>query len=467
MSSGAISVNKRTSITFKRPLFLPLCFFYFSCIDPILVYSVKNSNRFTYILKTLLCEGLGIDYKLTHNLADFVSTPGPKLNYSAEAVERCVNIRPHSILFDYGIKDYHLEVISHPRFYKIFFKQTSETIPFDLFGAAFWLLSRYEEYLPHKGDRHNRFHYKSGLAYQYEFLHLPLVNLWLKELKTTFGQAFPELTFEERSYNFLSSIDIDNAYKYKYKGFVRSLAGFISDRSFTKIRQRFRIILGREKDPFDCYDFLIDVHKQTKTQAIYFFLLGDYGPNDKNHSASDLRFQSLIKQLADYSMVGIHPSFGSNNNLRQLKIEVSRLSNITHKTITKSRQHFSMLRFPQTYQDLLQAGIFTDYSMGYTNQNGFRASYCFPFKWYSLDIESVSSLTVHPFCISENTLLSQLNRQGQSMMEQCMPLIAEVKRYNGQLISIFHNDNFNGAIKAFYQEFIREAAQPPLVAKHL
>lgn len=405
----------------------------------------------------MLGEGLGLDYKITNNLIEFEGSTVPKINFSADERDNCINIKPHSILFDYGIKDYHLEVMANPRFYKVFFKTSAMDIPFDVFGASFWLLSRYEEYLPHKADKHNRFSYKSGLAYQYEFLQLPLVNLWLIELKNELAQKYPELVFTEPAYNFLSSIDIDNAYKYRYKGFVRSLAGFISDRSLLKLKQRLQIILGKAKDPFDCYDFLIEAHKQTATQAIYFFLLGDYGPNDKNHSSSDLRFQALIKQLADYSMVGIHPSFGSNKNRRQLKVELSRLSNITHKTIYKSRQHFSMLTFPQTYQDLLQAAIFADYSMGYTNQNGFRASYCFPFKWYSLDIESASSLTLYPFCISENTLLSASAKEHVPMLELAKPIMNEVKKYNGLLVSIFHNDNFNEHIKRFYMEFLLEA----------
>src|SRR5690606_3166945 len=122
----------------------------------------------------------------------------------------------------------------------------------------------------------------------------------------------------------------------------------------------------------------------------------------------------LIKHLADYSLVGLHPSYGSNKQLKQLKKEVSRLGNITHKLITKSRQHFSMLKFPQTYKDLLQAGIIADYSMGYTNQNGFRASYCYPYKWYSLEIESISSLTIHPYCITENSLITEHQQTNRS-----------------------------------------------------
>ncbi len=397
---------------------------------------------------------MGLEFKCINNSEEFETYSLPKLNYSDASFENAFSVKPHTILFDHGIRDYHLQVNANPRFEKIFFKNTNGSIPFDILGAAFWLLSRYEEYLPHKTDGYNRFHYKSSLAYQYDFLHFPLVNLWLQELKLLLAEQFPQLRFKEREYSFLSTIDVDNVYKYRHKGFVRSMAGLISDRSFSKMKQRIRILLDLEKDPFDCYDFLIQAHKQHNTKALFFFLLGDYGPNDKNHSSSDLRFQALIKHIGDYSLVGLHPSFGSNNNLRQLKIEISRLGNITHKLISKSRQHFSMLKFPATYKDLLQAGMFADYSMGYTNHNGFRASYCYPYKWYSLDIESVSSLTIHSFAITENTLIASQSLHNKTLVELANPLVNEVKKYNGELVSIFHNDSFDEKMKSFYLDFL-------------
>lgn len=400
---------------------------------------------------------MGLDYRLTTDADQFSASSQPKINYSAREEAPALTIRPHSILTDYGLKDYPIEVLADNQFKKIFFRTTGADIPFDLFGAAFWLLTRYEEYLPHKTDPFNRFHYKSSLAYQYDFIDQPLVNLWLYELKKLLADKFPSLEFRPRSYSFLSSIDIDNAFKYKYKGFVRTLAGFISDRSFRKMKQRFSIAFNNRRDPFDCYDFLIGAHKQFNQKAIYFFLLGDYGDNDKNHSSSNLHFQSLIKHLADYSMVGIHPSFGSSNNLHQLKVETSRLSNITHKTITKSRQHFSILKFPNTYRDLLQAGMLADYSMGYTNYNGFRASYCYPYNWYSLDSESQTPLKLHPFSLTENTVSFDAERTSASFVELAKPLVEIVKRYDGQLVSIFHNDTFTDEMKNNYLEFLNLA----------
>ena len=316
------------------------------------------------------------------------------------------------------------------------------------------MLTRYEEYLPHKSDTEGRFSYKTGLAYQYDFLQVPLVNRWQNAFRQVLLQHFPLLEFRERSYSLLSTIDVDNVYKYRFKGFVRTIAGLLSDKSTTERKQRLRIILGKEKDPFDCYDFLIEAHKQTDVQALYFFLLGDYGPNDKNHSSTDLRFQSLIKHIADYSKIGLHPSFGSNFEQKKLRKELARLGNITHRFISRSRQHFSMLRFPHTYKDILQAGLSQDYSMGYTNYNGFRASYCYPYRWYSLDIEAASTLMIHPYCMSEVTLAADAAKKSVSMLQIANELVNEVRQHRGQFISIFHNRMFTDEMQKFYIEFL-------------
>lgn len=399
-------------------------------------------------------DGLGLKVFITTDSTGFELSQGARINYSEELFEGVINVRPHTVLFDHGIRDYHLQVESHPRFRKLFFRNTGDPIPFDLFGAAFWLLSRYEEYLPYKADVQNRFHYRSAVAYQYDFLHFPLVNHWLEELRKIMEAIFPQLEFRKREYNFVSSIDVDNAYKYKFKGFVRTLAGMLTDKSLSVIKDRISIILGRRADPFDCYDYLIRTHKTHEVWAICFFLLGDYGPNDKNHSAADLRFQKLIKHVADYAVVGIHPSYGSSHSLRQLKTEVSRLSNIVHRTIIRSRQHFAMLKFPQTYQDLLQAGITNDYTMGYTNRNGFRASYCYPYRWYNLDLEAVSSLNIHSFCVTDNALLTASQTANTPLVELAKPYIDEVRRYGGEMVSIFHNDNFDERMRKVYPEFL-------------
>ena len=85
----------------------------------------------------------------------------------------------------------------------IFFSSTNKhTLPFDFFSASFYLVSRYEEYLPHFKDHYDRFMAKESLAYQNDFLHLPLINLWADKLKEQIIKKYPHLIFLKKSLNF-------------------------------------------------------------------------------------------------------------------------------------------------------------------------------------------------------------------------------------------------------------------------
>lgn len=434
-------------------------------MQSVLVYSEKSNPRLKYILNIFIKDFLGLDYSITQNPVLFEQCESVKINYSSQKfIKDGIKIVPVGLLFEYGIKDHHIEVHQSEMFHTLFFK-TSCPAGFDVLAAAFWLISRYEEYLPFKQDIYNRFDIKNSLAFQYDFIQIPLVNVWFGQLKKMIGEKYKGLVFSLHKYNFISTVDIDNAYKYKYKGIMRSAGGYLKSLlhfDFKEIKERTAVAMNKSTDPFDSYSFLLEIQEKYQLQVIYFFLLGDYGVNDKNHPANNANFQVLIKHLADYASTGIHPSFRSNNNLKQLKIEINRLANITHRDIKCSRQHFSILQFPDTYQALLQAGIVHDYSMGYGNYNGFRASYCIPFNWYDLDSEQETPLIIHPFCIIETTLKFTNKADAVNAIQKALPVINEVKKYKGELITIVHNDTMGSAEewkgwKEVYEQIVKEA----------
>lgn len=431
----------------------------------VLVYSVKSSPRLKYILNIILKDVFGLDYVLTQNPVQFEQSETIKLNYSTQKFVRDgIKIAPVSVLFEYGIKDHLIEVNANKEYDKLFFKSSGD-LPFDLLAASFWLITRYEEYLPFKQDKYNRFDVKNSLAFQYDFINIPLVNLWLEQFKKTILNRYPGVVFKKNRYSYVSTIDIDNAYKFKYKGIMREAGGYlksIATRNFKEVRERTAVLMNRKLDPFDSYKFLLEVQKKNDLNVLYFFLVGDYGVNDKNHPANNKDFQVLIKHLADYAKIGIHPSYKSNNDLNQLKIEINRLANITHRDIKSSRQHFAILKFPETYQALLQTGVVADYSMGYGNYNGFRASFCIPYNWYDLDAEQETPLVIHPFCIIETTLRFTNKATEATALQFTKPIIDEVKKYGGELVTIIHNDTMGSVSewkgwKEVYEQIVREA----------
>ncbi|HKC68131.1 MAG TPA: polysaccharide deacetylase family protein [Bacteroidia bacterium] len=431
----------------------------------LLVYTHKPSARFTYIADFILKNLCGFEISYTTNQEEFKVYTGAKLSYSETPIQAEINITPHTLLFEKGIKQQNISISSWNSI-PIIFKNTNAQIPFDIFAASFFLISRYEEYLPHITDNHNRFEADNSLAFQNNFLHLPVINMWAAELKKIVLTKYPDLKHAENTYSYISTIDIDNAWAFKNKGLMRTTGAFIKaigKQNFKDIRERLLTLLGKQHDPYDTYEYILSVQKKYNLNMIYFFLLGNYGVNDKNISANNPKFQSLIKHLGDYAETGIHPSFGSNENVNQVRIEVSRLNAITHRNTTKSRQHFLKLHLPETYKNIISCGIQEDYTMGFASKAGFRASVCSPFKWFDLDADEETSLTVYPFCVMDGTLKTYMNLNQEQAINKCAELISQIKKVNGTCITLWHNETLSNwrewqDWRYVYEEVVKLAA---------
>ena len=121
------------------------------------------------------------------------------------------------MLFEQGVNDLEINISKWDETPCFFKTGQNSSIPFDIFAASFYLISRYEEYLPHVRDTHERFTAEQSLAFRYYFLEKPVVDIWSLKLRKVLKERFPEYHFSEREFTYISTIDIDNAYAYKYK----------------------------------------------------------------------------------------------------------------------------------------------------------------------------------------------------------------------------------------------------------
>lgn len=431
----------------------------------LLIYTPKITSRHKYIFKLFFNEIHQIKFQITEREDEFKAFDGAKLNYSNTSFEDEIFIESIGLLNEKGINQQDINVSPQNNIPAFFQSQSDSSIGFDVFSASFYLVSRYEEYLPFVKDIHQRFQAENSLAYKHDFLQKPLINIWAKSLMQKIKQKHPDLEVISPTYNYISTIDIDNAFYYLEKGFVRSLAGFfvsIFSFDFNGIQQRFAVLLGKQKDPYDTYDAQLKLQKEYNLKVIYFILLADYGLNDKNISFTKRKFQLLIKRLADYASIGIHPSYGSNTNFAKLHKEIKRLEGITKREVTKSRQHFLKLTLPETYNQLVDFGIRDDYTMGFASAIGFRASICSAYTFYNLDTETILPIKIHPFAVMDATLLYYLKLSPEQSLTQISALIEEVKNVNGTFISLWHNDTFSNykqweGWESVYKEMIKVA----------
>lgn len=410
-----------------------------------------------------LSQYFQIPFKLTSNEDKYLAAEvACKLNYSFHRLlPEEIWIHPHPLLSESAVRPVKAETFEFAGT-KAFFK-TEGDLPFDIFAAIFFLLTRYEEYLPNSKDEYGRFGHTNALAYKEGFLQQPAINMWLEELRRLFNEKETDCAIQKQPFSFVATYDIDMAWSFKNKGFKRNAGAFARDLingQFRQIISRIRVLTNKQPDPFDAFEWMHQLHQQYGLQPLYFFLVAQQtGKYDKNISVQNAAFQQLVQSIAAGNKIGLHPSWQSGDMPLLIKKEKSVLETISNKTITHSRQHYIRFTLPYTYRYLIDAGIQHDYSMGYGTINGFRASIATPFYWYDLSTEEKTGLLVHPFCFMEGNSFYIQKFTAAQALEELHYFKNIIQAVNGTMYTIWHNSSlgtdpqFTGW-REVYEEFI-------------
>ncbi|GAB4515763.1 MAG: hypothetical protein Tsb004_24970 [Allomuricauda sp.] len=411
----------------------------------LLIFTHKVTNRLTYTAKHLFERILGVEMGFTTKVEDFIKHNGPKMTYSKQPLQNEFFIRSNDLLFEQGINDLEIKVSDWDGIPCFFASGEKSTVPFDIFSASFFLLSRYEEYLPHVKDNVGRFPVKESIAYQHDFLELPVVDLWAYKLLEALQERFPDLETKEKSYSFTSIINVTTSHAYAMRGISRTLGGFLLDLGnfrFREIWERFSVLLRIKKDPYDNFFDLVEIHKKFPIKTMFFFQFAKHSAHDKNVATTNNRFRYLIKSIADYSIVSLSTSFVSTSDKNVLREEKKQLGNLINRPISYARLRYNKVNVPATYRNLVETEFTDDFSMGYTHEIGFRAGTCTPFYFYDINTEVRQPIKIHPFAMHDYALVKYKTKE--EVFEKMDRVYRLVKQVKGDFVLVFSNELLGG-----------------------
>lgn len=439
----------------------------------LLIYVPKLTNRAGYTINVVMRDLLQTDFAITTDPKAFRDHEGPRLCYAPKPVEGCeaVFVKAAKLLFETTIEEQQCHPFSHEgtvALFPVFGRDAA--LPFDLFAAIFYMLSRYEEYLPHRKDEHGRFMATESLAYREGFLQSAVVDRWALMLRDILSHRYPGLAFRSRSFMFEQTVDIDAAYCYLHKGSFRTVMGILRDgihrHDPEEVRHRLRVLLKKEEDPFDTFDYILDLSQKYpyRSNLIFFALMGDYGIYDKPASPHCSEFRQLLQHLGDYAKMGVHGSYYSAEEPARLEREVGRLADILHRSIVRNRFHFLRFNLPYAYRNLLQQNILHDYSMGFAEVPGFRCGTCTPVPFFDLNSDQESPLLMHPFMAMDTTFHTHMKVSPAEASAQLHNLVDEVRGVEGTFCCIFHNQNLSDDFdwkgwRAVYEDLLEYATR--------
>ncbi len=412
-----------------------------------------------YILDFILSEVLGLEYQLIADnvksyriveansrliIADsFFSDLKEDYPYYKDA-----DLIPESVVFaDYPALDvFKLPVL----FGEKGLKSEDEFLQLDndLFAGAFFMLTRWEEIAVSKEDTHGRFIETENLSVK-NAIHLrPVVNEYIDFLVLLLNKSGISCNGVQRKYQVFLTHDVDDIARYnKISGIVKALAGDIIKRRSVKtffgtLKDCYRIRFKGQPDVYDTFDYLMDISDRKGVKSRFYFIPGLPGEEDVRF---DIRSEPALKAIERIKtrnhIVGIHPSYSSYCNKKQLESEKKRMEKYSDN-IEEGRQHYLRFKNPQSWQDWDDCSLKTDSSIGFYENIGFRSGICFSYPVFNVVTREKLNLRERPLIVMD-TALRRCAGTKENSVSMALEMAEITKKYNGDFVLLWHNSNLS------------------------
>ncbi len=406
----------------------------------VVVYSPFVNERLRYVMGWLMKERLQLDVRITDNKEEADLSECAVYYGMQQAGKFCVPAA--GMLQQTGTAAVKAAVGSWGQLPTLFaMGEDGYTIPFDIFSAVFYLITRYEEYGGYVPDKHGRYPATESVLSKSGWLQRPIVDEWVYALKKELQKRL-NVEVSEMQFVFRPTYDIDMAYAHLHKGAKRIAGAFLRALAAGNLREislRAQVLKKKQKDAYDSFRWLRQVHKEYGFIPTYFVLSTLRTTKfDKNIHPEHPAMVRVIKNLAKEGIIGIHPSYYSGEG-NVMQAERGVLETVVGKRTVISRQHYIRAVLPQTYRSLIAAGITEDYSMGYGTHLGFRAGTGSSFMWYDLEQDMKTNLRVVPFCFMDTTAHYEAGLTTQQAFEKLEAMSKLLEQTGSKLITVFHN----------------------------
>jgi hypothetical protein len=444
-------------------------------------------NEKKYIVEVLLCDFLGINCNIETGSKNFEITnteSDTKLIISDvffDNARKCW-IKPNSMpalpLSSWNpLLDDNLEAKLVDQDIPILFgkpgllkKQNYWFLNLDIFGSAFFMLSRYEEFVIQDKDEHNRFSATSSIAYKANFLERPIINEYLEILWCCIHSLWPEIQRKKRTFRKLISCDVDHPYDlvdYSLKRIIlRVGARLIRDRNpllalYDGLNYLFTKVGSNHFDQYRSnIDWMIRVNKKHGNKVAFYFIPIQTDPvKDDKTDIKSKRISALLRHIDQSGHeVGIHPGYNSYKSPDIFKQSVDILKDACQSvgidiSSLGGRQHYLRFDIDQTPLLWQENGLVYDSSLFYADRPGFRAGVCYEFTMYSLSERKKMALKQRPLIIMDHAVIKNKSDDVSCIVNRVNIFRSICEKYNGDFTLLWHNSSFGK--KAYKKAYIK------------
>lgn len=328
---------------------------------------------------------------------------------------------------------------------------TEYILHLDIISSSFFMLSRWEEYVLGKYDKHNRVSGKDSLAYKNNFLNKPVVNYYIEILNYLLKKIGVYSNLQKR-YKVIPTHDVDYISVNDLSTF-RVFRTFVGDLLFRKklifafnaMIEFFAAKSGFSRDFYDQFNYLMDISEKKGLQSIFFFMNDSHHIYDNTYKLDSPKTKKVINRIKERNhLLGIHPNYESFKSSKKIQKHLKNLENISKTKICFSRNHYLKYETPSSGIEISKTSVKVDFTLGYHDVPGFRSGICYEYPFYDFINGKTLNLINMPLIYMDVTPLTyQKKFEEKTILTTVLDLKNEIQKFQGNFTILWHNSSFN------------------------
>lgn len=367
----------------------------------LLVYVPILTPRIKYIFNFIFNDVLKTQVGFSSKVEEFKASPLPKISYSDQPIGDEPFFRNSEFLLSHTVTAPTIKTTTFGDMI-VPFAVDNSLLPFDVFAASFYFVSRFEEYMTFQADQEGNYPAELSLQSKLKLLEFPVIDGWALMLKNMLVKRYPSLHFHKKEFEFTPLICLYDTSKSGSINIIQQLMALFYKLPF----------LNKNKPA-----------ALPKLSGLQLFLNGQHEKYNLNPVIFS-RPAPEIDLLCD-----------------------------------------KRISFPNSYLQLIKSNISNDFRMGYAHTPGFRAGTCSPFFWYDLQLEKTTHLLIHPVAINDLSLAEKAFNLEETL-DKWERIISNVKLLNGHFYMLWHKETLpefgkGKAGRALYSQLLANSLSLP------
>jgi len=336
----------------------------------------------------------------------------------------------------------------------VFDKSGNVIFKHDIFKAAFYLLSGYQETLPYKGDRLMRFKFSDSIQSLFYKMAYPVVNQWFSILEKacfkfckTHGIPFRKRSlWQDCDMGVMLTHDVDRVDKWTIGRIKMATLSLMKEKKAHHLsgvlEATHNYITGKNNSYWN-FRWLKGLGKKYDLRSTWFFLPAGDKKIDAKYRFSEKRITELMHFITDSGdEIGLHSTYASRKNRQIMQANYEELNSYAPQSIHGVRQHWLSFKYPDTLRIHERVGLKYDSSWGFADMIGWRNGYCLPFKPYDVEKGRIIDVWEYPLCLMDRTLFDYMNLDAGGAYKTVKNMVEICEKYSGLFVLLWHNSFF-------------------------